>query len=611
MFDNLNHAQLCSLAEQAIEITPPGEWREDLKLSLEMYKAGTNRMRIFYLLMLEKYPVDIETFLFDPQYMNAKRHLWPEMVPFIKEVNNPDGDRLGMRYHEVVLTGGIGTAKTTQALYGLAYQLYLLSCYREPHLVLGQDPSAEILFIFQSINTKVAKNDYLRFRRMIERSPYFRDNFNFRRDIETVMLFPHSIEVQPVTGEVTATIGTNVLGGLIDEVNFMIRTKKSKKSSGGSGDFDQASELYNSIDSRRKSRFMELGCVPGLLFIASSKNYPGQFTDLKEKEALTNPGIYYWDKRIWDVRPNKFGKERFPVFVGDISTQPFIVDERHPAPKGAQAKGLIDWIPMDYLDRFKADIYNSLREIAGRSTLSTCPYMPNARAVSAAFRPAVQSVVLPTLVDFDQIFPMAYPQYIFNRHLPRAVHVDLAINGDIAGISCGYVEKFVSVQDEGESYMMPFIRYDFVMGVRAPSGDDIQFSKIRLLIVQLFNMGVPIKWISFDTFQSKDSQQILKQKGFITGEVSVDVTPLPYDCFKTAINQGRVAAPPNEDAMIECIRLERGADGKVDHPADGSKDMSDSMAGVCYVLTMRRENWMLHGVQPKFPVRDVSRKIGD
>ncbi len=600
---------LYRVAEAAIASLPPGPWKGDLEFSLAAYRSGTDRMRLFYLLMLETYPVDIDTFLFDPYYMDAKGHIWPELLPYIREVNNPDGDRLGLKYHEVVLTGGIGTAKTTQALYGLAYQIYLLSCYREPHLVLGQDPSAEILFIFQSINSKVAKSDYTRFRHMIEKSPYFRDKFNFRRDIETTMIFPHRIEVQPVTGEVNATIGQNVLGGLIDEVNFMIKTKKSKKVH--TGEYDQAAELYNSIDSRRRSRFMDLGTIPGLLFICSSKNYPGQFTDLKEQEAKTNKGIFFWDKRVWDIRPNKFTGKKFWVFVGDVTSQPYIITEQNPAPADARAKGLLDQIPVEYRDRFEADIYNALREIAGRSTLSTCPYIPNAAAIAKAFRPNVISLVHPLIVDFQTIRPMGYVQHLQHREQPRAVHIDLALNGDIAGVSCGFVEKFVDIVDEGETYKMPFIRYDFVIGVKAPPQDDIQFSKIRKLIIDLFNLGVPIKWISFDTFQSKDSQQILRTQGFRTGEISMDVNPLPYDCFKTAINQGRIAAPENPDAQLECIRLERTADGKIDHPADGSKDMSDSMAGVAYLLTMRKEIWMQHGVQPKLMQRDVSRKLGD
>ena len=35
---------------------------------------------------------------------------------------------------------------------------------------------------------------------------------------------------------------------------------------------------------------------------------------------------------------------------------------------------------------------------------------------------------------------------------------------------------------------------------------------------------------------------------------------------------------------------------KIDHPPQGSKDVSDSMAGVAVGLTMRREIWLRHQV---------------
>jgi len=87
--------------------------------------------------------------------------VWPKVMDSIIELNNPGGDRLGQRYYESVLTGGIGTAKTTRALYTTAYQLYLLSCYRSPHLLLSQDKVSEIYFVFQSLNARVARDvDY-------------------------------------------------------------------------------------------------------------------------------------------------------------------------------------------------------------------------------------------------------------------------------------------------------------------------------------------------------------------------------------------------------------------------------------------------------------------
>jgi hypothetical protein len=75
----------------------------------------------------------------------------------------------------------------------------------------------------------------------------------------------------------------------------------------------------------------------------------------------------------------------------------------------------------------------------------------------------------------------------------------------------------------------------------------------------------------------------------------VDRSTLPYEDLREAIYERRVEFPPYityrfkgdtervEIAVQELLRLQY--DGKkVDHPADGSKDVADAMAGVTYTL---------------------------
>ena len=63
-----------------------------------------------------------------------------------------NGEEINSRqYVEVVLTGGIGVAKTTLALYSQAYQLYNLSVLLHAAQTYDLDPSSEILMVFQSL----------------------------------------------------------------------------------------------------------------------------------------------------------------------------------------------------------------------------------------------------------------------------------------------------------------------------------------------------------------------------------------------------------------------------------------------------------------------------
>ena len=159
-------------------------------------------------------PVTIRQFIESKDYLDSKGIIYPEIMRCLEELNSG-------QYSEAVLTGGIGVGKSSIALYTSAYQLYLLSCMRNPHQEFRLDPSSEIVFIFQSLNLSLAKCvDFDRFRAMISKSPYFQKNFPSDPGITSELRFPNRIIVKPVVGTVSGTIGHNVIGGLIDEIKL-------------------------------------------------------------------------------------------------------------------------------------------------------------------------------------------------------------------------------------------------------------------------------------------------------------------------------------------------------------------------------------------------------
>jgi hypothetical protein len=184
------------------------------------------------------------------------------------------------------------------------------------------------------------------------------------------------------------------------------------------------------------------------------------------------------------------------------------------------------------------------------------------------------------------------------RHLdkPRWIHIDLGVTSDAAGVSCGFVSEFKETPDSIGP--MPVVEMDFILRVKPPANSEIQFHKIRSLISLLKQHGLPIKWVSFDSFQSVDSIQILRQIGVSTGRQSMDTTATPHSVLKTAIYAGRVLAPEHTVCQAELCGLEKNSKtGVVDHSPTGSKDCADSCGGVVYGLTMRREVWAMYGVQ--------------
>lgn len=543
-------------------------------------------------------PVSVEEFLEDPFYLGLKGQIYPRIMQYMQEINSGD-------YDEIVLTGAIGTAKTTQALWTTAYQLYKLSLYINPHAYFKIDTSSEILFVFQSISGTVAKVlDYARFRALLEASPYFTDIFPFDPNLESTLQFPRRIEVRPISGEQTGAIGQNVIGGIIDEINYMAKVEKSKKASDG-GSYDQATALYNSIAKRRKSRFMSSdGSLPGLLCLVSSKRYPGQFTDVKEEEMLKDidttgsSRIYLYDKRTWEVLPEeRFQGDWFKIFTGDITRKPRILEEGEDI-FDLPSKLVMD-VPEGYRKDFENDMMEALREVAGIATLAKHPYFINVEAVNGIFGKH-QSCLSRTEIEFSTQELKIYPNRFFNPNTPRYVHIDLGITGDAAGVACGTTHAFKSIQRGQElTEVLPIVRFDFTLQISAPKNGEIEFHRIRSLIYKLRELGLNIKWVSLDSFQSRDTVQILRTQNFTTGTISVDSDTEAYDHFKAAVYDGRCETHEHGNARLEMISLEKDVEkNKVDHPPGGSKDITDAMAGVVRGVVRRMELWLMHGINP-------------
>jgi len=564
-------------------------FRDYILLALDEAGEG-NIWRFEQCQNLKWMPVDIEQFLLDAEYLgNPDSPLWPEVVIELCEINSGG-------YIEILLTGGIGSAKTTTALYTLAYQLYLLSCYKNPHRTYGLDPHSEILTVFQSITEKKAKQvGYNRFKSMIGGSPYFKGNFQHDPNVESWMKFPNRIEVRPVSGGQFAAIGENVIGGLIDELNYMDVVESSKRTTDG-GTYDQAVAVYESIARRRKSRFHRLGDTPGLLCLVSSRRYPGQFTDGKEEEARGDRTIYVYDKCVWDVAPEGTFNEYFPVFIGDDTRMPRVIEKGEALTEQDQA--LITQVPLDYKQNFQRDIYDALREIAGVATRAKHPFIANREAVAECMRTGRRSIFSSQVTDFEDYGIKAVPQRFTDLHQRRFAHVDLGLTGDSAGVCIGYVSEFVDVNRGGVVETLPMIIIDAVLEVRPPRGGEIKFFKIRELFYKLREAGLPIKWITYDSYQSVDSIQLLYNQGFKTGNISLDKDRRGYEFTKSAIYDERLQIPLHKKLGIELIGLEdlRENKGKIDHPPRGSKDCSDALAGVVLGLTTRREIYFKHGV---------------
>ena len=115
----------------------------------------------------------------------------------------------------------------------------------------------------------------------------------------------------------------------------------------------------------------------------------------------------------------------------------------------------------------------------------------------------------------------------------------------------------------------------------------------------LRDLGMDLRFVTADSFQSADTLQQLRLKGFSTGRQSVDKDPRPYEILKSTIYDGRLELPQHDTLKRELLALELDPKtGRVDHPVRGSKDCADALAGVVFGLSMSLDVWHQHGVDP-------------
>jgi hypothetical protein len=534
-------------------------------------------------------PVTPRRFFTSEHYVANPGAIWPALVNELCEINSG-------RYQELVATGGIGAGKTSISLFTIMYQLYLVLCMRSPHEEFGLDPAHEIVVIFQSRTARLA-NDvvFSRFYEMVATSQWFQRYAPHDPDLRATLRFlHHRLEVGSVSGQATAALGRNVIFGILSEVNDMLRVEKSRQVLSG-GEYDQVWALYNAISRRRKTRFAKNGRLPGVMCLDGSRKYPGEFTDLKEQEARTDPTIYVYSRRAWEVKPvGTFSEQRFLFFAGDPIRLPHVIEDGERVMPGDQA--LVHEVPVDFLQECRRDPVNASRDILGIATLARHPFFRETEAVAACFG-RVRSIVSHTEVDLESERIEAYPDRVESPEEPRWAHIDVGLTGDALGLVVGHCAGFVPVSRGNRVEVLPRLVVDFALRVVPPRRGEIQLWRVRQMLLGLRDLGLPLQWVSLDSFQSADTIQLLRQEGLRAGVISADRDEVSYRYLKAAIYDHRLEVPEHPWLLRELLALEQDpVKAKIDHPASGSKDVADALACMVRGLHAQPELWSRHDV---------------
>ncbi len=583
----------------------------------EMAETGTSPTATSLVLADYKWePVTMERFLSDEYYMGK---LTQKMYPAVRAslIESFDGDKMPL---ELILAGSLGWGKTTLAAVALVYLLYRITCMRNPQDYYGLMPGADIVFGLYSVNLEQAEDtSFGKMKSWIDNIPYFLQRCPRKKNLNSAIKFP-GCPVRVIFGSNELhTIGKDMYAFLLDEANFL-------QAPNGEVDQGVAYGIYNNALNRVQSRFQDTvrGEPAGIAILASSKRTKVSFLEGHMKEAQTQKAISEGRTRVysyaqWEVKAaSNWKKPRFRVEIGDRLYPSRIL------PEGESPRGGADVIhvPGEFYERFVGDVDKALRDLAGVASESLMPLFHDksviARSCTAAHQHPFsrQELVININEDIsiddyfkaDAMFTIVRSRYRMrlNPECPRYIHVDLAATQDAMGIAMGHIAGMRTVKrvrKDGTYYedKAPLVIMDFTLRVKPPTTGEIDIGKARAFILSLIDMGVPVKMVSYDGWQSRESVQGLKKLGIIANTPSLDKNDEPYLVLRQTIIENRLVRYRYEHLETELIELERDLDErKVDHPdrspttgLPGSKDVADALCGVVWAAAMDKTAMLL------------------
>jgi hypothetical protein len=504
--------------------------------------------------------------------------------------------------NEVIVIGSIGGGKTTFSNALLMRKLYELSCYRNPEALFKLLTGTRIAFMYFTVTLKQAAwTGFAMLRDMIDATPYFRNECPRDKDVNSEIRFPR---MSVYTGsEFSHQLGLALLGAVLDEANFM-RSKDP---------LEKARTLYTAIIERRKSRFVVDGKDRGLSVLVSSAEELSSFVEERIRKVGNDNDVLVVSVVGYELKRHHYSSDSFVVFTGTEFSRPKVIDtvgdlvevlgwfkvsrdvieEVRKYPVKYSVKHVVPFeyrayfkeVPIDFRRAFEEDIYRALKDILGVSVGGENKLFRSMLAYDEAIvdKPKLfkDDIVQLSSKDEVRLQDMFRLDLVMDRDVPRYIHVDLGIKGDRTGMACAKVIG-IKKTDLGD---LPIVEVEWMVGIepnRRYVDDEVPLWKLREFLVWLKDSGVNVVKITFDSFQSVDMIQLLQRRGFQVDKLSVDRTDEAYRNLVTLYLERRIKHVENVVYRRELFGLEW--DGKkVDHPAGGSKDIADAVAGAVFM----------------------------
>jgi hypothetical protein len=584
------------------------EKERELALSILEQYSKTGESEIFKNLLAEDYkeiPVDVVTFILDEKYLGKAWHDLDGKSKLYKYWENKVQELLPDPYttsvNNLIVSGARGLGKSEIAVAIMAYLMYRVMCMKNPQQHFRLKPTEKICFAFMNITKILAEEIGIsKFQHTIQMSPWFMEKGSMsQRNNEPYWIPPEPLDVI-IGSQSSHVIGQPIFAAFFDEISF-IRNQDIEKQK------KIAIDMIDTAIGGMKTRFIYKGKNPTLLILASSKRSEKSFLEehMKRKLKSEQENVMIVDEPVWVVKPKgTYSDKTFKVALGNKFLQSAVMsDEDDTKPWLSKGYKILD-VPVDFRANFLDDIDRALCDYAGISSSEISKYISGAAVREVINETNINPFTKEILevgnasddsVQYKDFFDISkVPNEMKSR--PLFVHLDMSVSGDMTGIAGIWIKGKKTSTQENQAKDL-FYSLAFSVSIKAPKGRQISFEKNRNFIYWLKEQGFNIKGITSDTYQSYDTGQTLKAKGYPYEILSVDKVDTdriskPYQYLKSTIYEKRIELYDSKNLIDELIDLERNINtGKIDHPASGKKDVADALCGAVYNASKHAEQF--------------------
>lgn len=555
----------------------------------QAFAAEENVTRTALSNIFEEEPVGLDVFIRDKKFLGSDWKLSPlqsELVQTVERIYLPSlyplmAKEFGGYWAEVEnlpmknlisAQWGKGGGKDHCVRVASLRVSYLLLCLKSPQQYFGMPTQDSIHMLNIAANAGQANRAFFKPMTQAVKVGWFKDKAEPKRDT-----IDYDKNLQAISGHSDAEgqEGLNLIIGVADEIDAF----KAKNEMVGAG--KKAREASTSAESILKmlkgsasTRFPENYKRVAISYPRYKGSTIQQLTaEAKKdiKEMGDSQSIYFASGpyATWEVNPRVVGPESF---ASDYRKNP---DEAAAMYECKPSRSSDPYFKQPGI--FKNAVDRPFQPIKVSYKLT------QVRSEETGFKSEQWEPVFDIDPDFK---PIAGARY--------AIHADLAIKGDRAGVAMSHVVDYEEIVESvtgsrGEAVekltQVPHVRNDFTIVFESAPADtyknlpvrEIQIRWVRVLLFELMKRDFYVVRMTYDQFQSADSMQMMKRHGIDTARVSTDLDEGIWRNLRDLASDGRLKMPANQLLQNELEGLSK-VGNKVDHAPGSSKDAADAFA---------------------------------